>query len=215
MADELPSDYEDDLYHCKDPTLNQNPIRCDPTTYLWDLGDLNPSEQLDDSLLCQEIVKILVRARAEENLDPGQAQAQETQKEVQLWETIMETSVVDQLEPCVLWAMSFGPLTPYAASMGLYDDREPPPQIANVLDEQIDISEEPDIKPKVESVIEAAESTIDIYDKPADINDNSGECSTYAVTCLFRIVSYIFIFIWLTIFYFLHRPHLDHAGNRI
>ncbi len=124
LADgELPSTYQDDVYHCEDPKSNTNLIRCDPTTYLWDIGDLNPKKKPDDSLLCEEIVKILVRAVAEANVDPGAQQASETQREVELWETIMQTSVVDQKEPCVLWAMSFGALTPYAETMGLYEER--------------------------------------------------------------------------------------------
>ena len=138
---ELPSTYEDDLYHCKDPTLNQNPIRCDPTTFLWDIGDLTPSVKPDDSLLCQEIVKILVRAREEEGLEPGQPQEKETEREVQLWETIMKTSVVDQLEPCVLWAMSYGPLTPWAFSMGFDESRYQQNQVTFSNNGNFDINE--------------------------------------------------------------------------
>lgn len=119
----MPSTYQDDVYHCEDPKSNTNLIRCDPTTYLWDIGDLNPKKKPDDSLLCEEIVKILVKAVAEANVDPGAQQASETQREVELWESIMQTSVVDQMEPCVLYAMSFGALTPYAETMGLYEKR--------------------------------------------------------------------------------------------
>jgi hypothetical protein len=119
----LPSTYRDDLYHCADPTDAKYVIPCDPTTFRWRLDDLYPSIQPDDSLLCQEVVKILVRAKEQEQLDTGQLQAEQTQKDVQLWETIMETSVVDRLEPCVLWAMSYGPLAPWAASMG-FDEQD-------------------------------------------------------------------------------------------
>ncbi len=141
---ELPADYEDDLYHCKDPYSNQNLIRCDPMTFLWDIGDLNPVVKPDDSLLCTEIVKILVRAREEEGLEPGQPQEKETEHEVKLWETIMETSVVDQLEPCVLWAMSYGPLTPWASSMGFDEDRYKENEVTSTFgdnEEYIDVNE--------------------------------------------------------------------------
>ena len=115
----LPSTYRDDLYHCANPTDDKYVIPCDPTTFRWRLNELYPSNQPDDSLLCQEVVKILVRAKEQEQLDAGQLQVQDqTQKDVQLWETIMETSVVDRLEPCVLWALSYGPLMPWASSMG-------------------------------------------------------------------------------------------------
>jgi len=115
----LPSTYRDDLYHCANPTDDKYVIPCDPNTFRWRLNELYPSNQPDDSLLCQEVVKILVRAQEQEQLDAGQLQVQDqTQKDVQLWETIMETSVVDRLEPCVLWALSYGPLMPWASSMG-------------------------------------------------------------------------------------------------
>ena len=39
------------------------------------------------------------------------------QEIVQHWEALMqETTVVEKLEPCVLWAMLYGPLTPYSSS---------------------------------------------------------------------------------------------------
>jgi len=141
---ELPEDYEDDLYHCEDPYSNQNLIRCDPATFLWDVGDLNPVVRPDNSLLCTEIVKILVRAREEDGLEPGQPQEKETEKEVQLWETIMETSVVDQMEPCILWAMSYGPLTPWAASMGFDEDRYKQNEVTSTFgdnEENFDVNE--------------------------------------------------------------------------
>jgi hypothetical protein len=120
----LPSTYRDDIYHCANPTDDRYVIPCDSTTFRWRLDDLYPSNQPDDSILCQEIVKILVRAKEQEQLDAGQLQVQDqTQNDVQLWETVMETSVVDRLEPCVLWALSYGPLTSWASSMG-FDEND-------------------------------------------------------------------------------------------
>ena len=127
LADEeFPSTYQDDVYHCQDPKNNKNPIRCDRDTYLWDIGDLDPKKKPDNSRLCEEIVKILVKAVAEE--DAGAEKAMETQKDVELWESIMESSVVDQMEPCVLWAMAFGELTPYADAMGFNEERGVEPE---------------------------------------------------------------------------------------
>jgi hypothetical protein len=111
----FPASYKDDLYHCRDPTKEKNTIPCDPSTFRWKLDALRPDIKPDDSLVCQEVTKILVRAKEEEELATGQSQ---TEEDVALWETIMESSVVDALEPCVLWAMSYGPLAPWAESMG-------------------------------------------------------------------------------------------------
>ena len=147
LQPQLPANYRDDLYHCKDPANNKsdtewinangiaandndngianaNAIPCDPDTFLWKLEELNPLIQPDDSEICEEIVDILVRAKEKEQLDAGQLQTTTTQdnnnninSDIQLWEKIMETSVVDQLEPCVLWAMTYGPLTQWASSL--------------------------------------------------------------------------------------------------
>ena len=112
----LPPTYQDDLFHCADPTNTGNLIPCNPNTFRWNLNTLKPNYQPDESPLCQEVVGILVRAREQEA--PSKP-VKQTEEDVQLWESIMEASVVDELEPCILWSMSFGQLAPWASSFGM------------------------------------------------------------------------------------------------
>ncbi|VEU35441.1 unnamed protein product [Pseudo-nitzschia multistriata] len=104
--------YPNDLYHCNDPTNEENKLACDFGTHRWDLDALDPKAPPDDSGLCSELVDILVRAKEQEQAAAGQlsSQQQTLQADILVWETIMETSVVDSLEPCVLWAMTYGRL---------------------------------------------------------------------------------------------------------
>eukprot|EP00535_Pseudo-nitzschia_heimii_P000261 CAMPEP_0197185838 /NCGR_PEP_ID=MMETSP1423-20130617/12787_1 /TAXON_ID=476441 /ORGANISM="Pseudo-nitzschia heimii, Strain UNC1101" /LENGTH=998 /DNA_ID=CAMNT_0042636997 /DNA_START=248 /DNA_END=3244 /DNA_ORIENTATION=- len=163
----LPNTYKDDLFHCADPTSTANIIPCDPTTFLWNLNALKPNYKPDESTICQEVVGILVRAREQEAPStPGRLQAQ-TQKDVQVWESIMEASVIDELEPCVLWSMSFGLLAPWAPSMRLDSGQH---------QQHVEINDNSD---PLESLLETAFDTIviglvweDDLDQPLSLNRN-------------------------------------------
>ena len=113
---EKPETYFDDVYHCANPNRPNYDIPCDPETFLWDLDSLNPQRSPTDSVLCEEVVNILARAQEEFPISGPNG----NQASIELWETIMDTAVVDQLEPCVLWAMKYGRLAPYAESIGIY-----------------------------------------------------------------------------------------------
>ena len=123
--------HKDDIYHCTDPLVNNNNndndnangfITCNPTTYLWNIQELNPLKKPDETDLCQELVGILVRSKQQETLNQGQLQSTTTSNknqkdDIEVWESMMEHSVVDELEPCVLWALTYGPLRTSSSSM--------------------------------------------------------------------------------------------------
>ena len=126
----LPKNYRDDVYHCTDPITNNNQggknllLTCDPITYLWNINELKPNKQPDNSELCTELIGILLRSKEKEELqkEAGQLDANvnldvTVRNDIQMWESIMDNSVVDQLEPCVLWAMTYGSLTQYSSSI--------------------------------------------------------------------------------------------------
>ena len=125
-----PKNYRDDVYHCTDPITNNNQggknllLTCDPITYLWNINELKPNKQPDNSELCTELIGILLRSKEKEELqkEAGQLDANinldvTVRNDIQMWESIMDNSVVDQLEPCVLWAMTYGSLTQYSSSI--------------------------------------------------------------------------------------------------
>ena len=127
---DLPKNYRDDVYHCTDPIVNNNQggknllLTCDPITYLWNINELKPNKQPDNSELCTELIGILLRSKEKEELqkEAGQLDANvnldvTVRNDIQMWESIMDNSVVDQLEPCVLWAMTYGSLTQYSSSI--------------------------------------------------------------------------------------------------
>lgn len=147
-----PSTYIDDLYHCDDPANASNIIPCDATTFKWELNALDPSTKIDDSALCNEIVSVLARAKESESAQAGQTVGQiqaQTQKNVGLWESIVETSVVDQTEPCILWALSYGRLAPWAVSMGFNDVRNNDQQQQIQADSDIMFNSDP-LSPNLE-----------------------------------------------------------------
>mmetsp|Transcript_18742 Transcript_18742/g.43198 ORF Transcript_18742/g.43198 Transcript_18742/m.43198 type:complete len:417 (-) Transcript_18742:35-1285(-) len=109
----------DDLYHCEDPLDPNNQLPCDPETSRWKLEELNPSVSPDDSGLCRELVAILALSRQKHQEEQQQQQQQQQQQNGQLpsghsdigtWEATMSGTAVDSLEPCILWAMTYGPL---------------------------------------------------------------------------------------------------------
>jgi hypothetical protein len=101
-ADNIPEGYQDDIYHCKDPQDGGNVITCDADTYTWDLAELDPLASPDDSERCWEVVQIL--SEAEKEADGDSTGSGMTVQE------LMDTIVTDALEPCVLWAMTYGDL---------------------------------------------------------------------------------------------------------
>ena len=136
-----PTNYRDDVYHCSDPAstslatttttavVEGGPVvACNPTTYLWNTNDFNPTVPIDSSAACTDLIDVLVVAMHEQELlqlgpnnNQGNLNANDLlilqQEIVQQWEALMqETTVVEKLEPCVLWAMLYGPLTPYSSS---------------------------------------------------------------------------------------------------
>ena len=121
----LPKNYRDDVYHCTDPITNNNQggknllLTCDPITYLWNINELKPNKQPDNSELCTELIGILLRSKEKEagQLDANINLDVTVRNDIQMWESIMDNSVVDQLEPCVLWAMTYGSLTQYSSSI--------------------------------------------------------------------------------------------------
>ena len=121
----LPKNYRDDVYHCTDPIVNNNQggknllLTCDPITYLWNINELKPNKQPDNSELCTELIGILLRSKEKEagQLDANINLDVTVRNDIQMWESIMDNSVVDQLEPCVLWAMTYGSLTQYSSSI--------------------------------------------------------------------------------------------------
>eukprot|EP00536_Pseudo-nitzschia_multiseries_P003893 jgi/Psemu1/8796/gm1.8796_g len=111
--------HPDDLYHCDDPSNASNKLACDPTTFRWKLEDLDASGSPDDSNLCNELVAILVRSREQQKLDEGQLG--NGHSVVGVWESTALGTTVDRLEPCVLWAMTYGPLVVGDAGSSLAD----------------------------------------------------------------------------------------------
>lgn len=127
---DLPKNYRDDVYHCTDPITNNNQggknllLTCDPISYLWNINELKPNKQPDNSELCTELIGILLRSKEKEELSQEAGQLNNNnnldvtvRNDIQMWESIMDNSVVDQLEPCVLWAMTYGSLTQYSSSI--------------------------------------------------------------------------------------------------
>jgi hypothetical protein len=138
-SNNFPQNYRDDVYHCTNPIENNNQgggknsnnnlfITCNPTTYLWNINELNPNKKPDNTDLCNELVGILLRSKQQEELNLKAQSSQlnnnvnididvNVRDDIQIWESIMDNSVVDQLEPCVLWAMTYGSLTQYSSSI--------------------------------------------------------------------------------------------------
>jgi hypothetical protein len=144
-SNNFPQNYRDDVYHCTNPIENNNQgqggknsnnnlfITCNPTTYLWNINELNPNKKPDNTDLCNELVGILLRSKQQEELNLKAQSSQlnnnvnididvNVRDDIQIWESIMDNSVVDQLEPCVLWAMTYGSLTQYSSSSSYIDD---------------------------------------------------------------------------------------------
>jgi len=140
-SNNFPQNYRDDVYHCTNPIENNNQgvggknsnnnnlfITCNPTTYLLNINELNPNKKPDNTDLCNELVGILLRSKEQEELNLKAQSSQlnnnvnididvNVRDDIQIWESIMDNSVVDQLEPCVLWAMTYGSLTQYSSSI--------------------------------------------------------------------------------------------------
>ena len=79
-----PADYADDVYHCHNPQrvidiadMDLFTISCDPTTWRWNVDELDPDSP---PTLCLGIQSV---------------------------ETLQEP-INDWLEPCLLWAMTYG-----------------------------------------------------------------------------------------------------------
>jgi len=132
--------YHDDLYHCYDPTNEENIIPCDGNTHRWKLEAFDPNLRADDSDLCREIVDVLVRAKQQDEQEQQFAASGTTnnkngnlQAGISTWESVMDSSVVDSLEPCVLWAMTYGSLAKWA-----------PPVVSTSGQQQLELEEDSD-----------------------------------------------------------------------
>eukprot|EP00934_Nitzschia_sp_Nitz4_P008601 Nitzschia sp. Nitz4//scaffold31_size150131//16305//19745//NITZ4_002811-RA/size150131-augustus-gene-0.0-mRNA-1//1//CDS//3329547608//8591//frame0 len=86
---QMPATYEDDVYHCSDPTLVYvGSISCDSTTWMWNINELSAGAPPESCGTEQDVLSM-------------------TAAEIQAADNAME--------PCVLWAMFYGHLQPTAA----------------------------------------------------------------------------------------------------
>jgi hypothetical protein len=84
----FPDDYEDDIYHCRDPSeVDENKsLACDETTYLWQVDLLEADRP---PRIC---------GGGNFMMNPGDI-----------------SQLADEAEPCLLWALTYGNLAPSAA----------------------------------------------------------------------------------------------------
>jgi hypothetical protein len=87
IPDDAPDSYVDDVYHCFDPSNDENLVSCDPTTFQWEIAELTP----DPPVVCVQDwdgdEDLLVVTSAFIN---GEF-----------------IEIDDRLEPCILWAMKY------------------------------------------------------------------------------------------------------------